>query len=39
MRLFADICLNTSPVDGKVSSDSIREDLGMCLTQGRLHPC
>ena len=25
------------PLDGKASTDSIREDLGMCLTQGRSH--
>jgi hypothetical protein len=25
--------------DGKVSTDSIREDLGMCLTKGRSHSC
>jgi hypothetical protein len=27
------------PLDGKASTDSIREDLGMCLTQGRSHSC
>ena len=27
------------PLDGKASTDSIREDLGMCLTQERSHSC
>ena len=26
-------------LDGKASADSIREDLGMCLTQGRSNSC
>jgi hypothetical protein len=26
-------------LDGKASTDSIREDLGMCLSQGRSRSC
>ena len=37
--MFTHVCLSTSSADGKASTESIREDLGMCLTQGRPHSC
>src|SRR6267154_6196908 len=37
-RSFSKLFLSTVRLDGKASTDGIREHLGLCLAQNRWHP-
>ena len=39
LQLFSYIVLKICSVDGKASTDSIRQDLGTCLARNRYCPC